>query len=462
MLMVSEANMERVLESLKAGRMDAADISEANLVDKILCAMQREGISQGMAQSFTDVRERRSIPFDIIMLSGVAAKMKVHMSLTDIPMAIQDTQTLAELGYCLWESEREVGRGLMDEGSIRYLAGNTDATTWFEGYNGYFREHLLPNLGVGANIHILDCTKVEVNMKNGNYEGAGVVKDPDGSLHRGYKLATLRGIYGDTGMIEEVRFGSIETHDLTLSKEMVLSTPLLKEGDVLVMDRGFLSREVLNALKRRGVDVYIPLRKGMEAYEVAVSAAKMEGQWHSHPNDKRKEQRIAFAGMLGAYWQSEKPEEDVPINGCVVWDTKKDDYYVFVTTDTNVRARQLLKTYELRPEIEEDFRQVKDFWKLEDFRSRKLPVIAFHLVCTLLGYLFFQVYIQMEEGKGLAGKSLPVALKHYEKHKEKQAKSVIVCIGQYFAVFALLPFIQLYASLDAHVRARLDRVLALV
>lgn len=42
-----------------------------------------------------------------------------------------------------------------------------------------------------------------------------------------------------------------------------------------------------------------------------------------------------------------------------------------MTTDTNRTARQIINTYGLRPEIEEDFRQMKDFRKLEDFKSTK-------------------------------------------------------------------------------------------
>jgi hypothetical protein len=37
-------------------------------------------------------------------------------------------------------------------------------------------------------------------------------------------------------------------------------------------------------------------------------------------------------------WESERHEEDVPINSRVVWD--KGEYYVFVTTDTEKTARK--------------------------------------------------------------------------------------------------------------------------
>jgi len=458
MVMISEKDKARVLESMKAGCIDAACGSEAGLVDEIIRVMHNKGLTEGLCGSFEDHRERKAIPFALVLLLAIAAKMKVNTSLTDIPFGIKDTQTLEELGFCLWDSERDLRKGLADEGSIRAIVGKHRDEEWFEGYNHFVQGAAFAVLEAQPSLHILDCTKIEVNLKNHHYEGAGYMRDEEGG-HRGYKLSTLRGITGDQGIIEEVRFGSIETHDLALSREMLFETPVLREGDKLLEDRGFLSRPVMNRLKmERKVDTFVPLRKDMEAYEMAVSLAKEAGKWSAHPNPKRKTQVFAQVDSLGAYWISDNPEEDVELTGCVVWDKKKDAYYVFVTTDMEMDARLLLKTYELRPEIEEDYRQIKDYWKIEHFLSRKKNVIAFHIVMTLLGYLFFQIYMQTEEGAAYAGQSLPVALK---KYRPKKPLNVIVAAGQYFASFPLLEMMQLYASLAADVRQRLDVVLAL-
>jgi len=311
-----------------------------------------------------------------------------------------------------------------------------------------------------ADVHILDCTELEVALRNENYEESSVVK-LDGETRRGYKLSTLRGITGDSGIIEDIRFGTLKDHDLELSRTMILTSPMLKPQDVLINDRGFLSRDILNELKvRRKVDTYVPLRKNMLAYEDAVSIAKSSNQWQAHPNRKRKTQKIALVEDAGTLWQSECPESDVMLNACVVWDTKDDSYYVFVTTDTAKNARQIIQTYELRPEIEEDYRQLKDFWRLEDFKSTKINVIAFHIVCTLLGYLMFQLYVCTDEGSCWSGKSLPVILKKYiPPHKPK---SVIVYSGQFFAIFPFLEFLHIYSDLDPLTRNALDSVLALL
>jgi hypothetical protein len=308
--------------------------------------------------------------------------------------------------------------------------------------------------------YVIDCTKLEVELSNENYEESSVTKE-DGKAYRGYKISTLRGIKDDSGIIEDIRFGTIKEHDLELSCEMILKSPMLKAHDILINDRGFLSREILNELKtRREVDTYIPLRKNMDAYKDAVSIAKREKIWNAHTNKNRKTQKIALVKGIGPMWQSDCPKHDTALNACVVWDTKDDEYYVFVTTDTSKSAKQIIQTYELRPEIEEDYRQLKDFWCLEDFKSTKINVIAFHVVCTLLGYLMFQLYVGLEAGSQWAGKSLPVILKKYIP--PVKPKSVIIYSGQYFAVFPLIEFLHIYASLDVSFRSRLDDVLALV
>jgi len=109
-----------------------------------------------------------------------------------------------------------------------------------------------------------------------------------------------------------------------------------------------------------------------------------------------------------------------------------------MTTDTNRIARQIINTYELRTEIEEDFRQMKDFWKLEDFKSTKYNYITYHIIMTLIGYLYFQLYKNLEEGRACIGKSLPAAAKNY---KERRPKSVIIYVGQYIGVFPFLEFL---------------------
>lgn len=463
MLRSCNENKMSVLEQVRNGQLDAIELSTSNLVDDIILTMHTNNILDYLNQGIKDKRNHNTtIPYQVIWASAIAAKMKVHSSLTDIPFAINDHRVLAELGYSLYDSDGNIGASLMNEGSLRFLIGKYKTEDFICGYNNTVQKHIMPGLNIESNIHILDCTDLEVNFDNRNYEGAGVAYGKrmiDGTkyLARGYKLATLRGLVDNSGLIEDIRIGSLNTHDLTLSCEMLLTSPVLKEGDILINDRGFLSRCLMNHLKtKRKVDTYIPLRKDMESYNIAVAVAKETNIWQNHPNKKFSRQRICLVTDLGNYWPSENEQEDVPINGCVVWDTAVDSYTVFVTTDTTKSAEMILKTYLIRPEIEEDYRQLKDFWRLEDFKSTKLNMICFHIVCVLFGYLFFQLYTMLPDGEKYANKSLPVLLKSYAA---KTLSYVILYAGNEFCILNLFEMMEVYSKLSGKAKEKIKTVL---
>lgn len=421
--------------------------------------MKKRGIVDCIAESIEDKRaDNTTIPFELVLALSIGAKMKSKTSLSDIPYAITDHRVIAELGYNVIDTDINLENGLMRESSLRFLVGKYSYDELFSSYNKAIQEYIMPKEEIKPDIHILDCTKLCVNYKNMNYEMAGIGRDNDGNVAKGYKLATIRGIVEDSGIIEEICFGAMNIHDLELSKDMLKNTKVFKRGDILINDRGFLDRELTNYLKtERGVDTYIPLKNNMQAYNMAVSAAKLDNKWEQHPT--REKQKIAFVTDLAPFWESDTPKNDVSINGVVVWDTETDSYFVFVTTDTTVSAKQIIKTYELRPEIEEDYRQLKDFWKLEDFKSTKLNMIAFHIISTLFGYLFFQLYVIKDDGKKYSHKSFPIILKNYNS---QIMPYLIFYAKDEFGILTIIEFAQIYSSCCKERRKELDEIFNLL
>lgn len=191
---------------------------------------------------------------------------------------------------------------------MRKLISKYTSGEWVDFYNHYVQDSLVKKLEIQPCIHILDCTKIPVNLENENYEEATVVKI-DGKTFRGYKLGVLRGLLDDSGIVEEIVFGTIKTHDMEQCRDMLRNTVCFKEGDILINDRGFLSREMTNDLKtRRKVDTYLPARENMTIFQDAVQMAKTSGKWKNHPNRKRKTQEIQLVTGLGHYGKVMIPE----------------------------------------------------------------------------------------------------------------------------------------------------------
>lgn len=433
MLRICKDDKQKVLNKIKTKQLNKISQSSSDFVDDIILSMYDNDILSCLNDGFPEKRKRNSfIPKDIIMALAIAAKMKNRTSLTDIPYAIQDHRTLSRLGYSA------VGKdsGWMTEGTIRHWIGKYSSKEFFNYYNSVVQDHIFKRKDINPSIHILDCTKIAVNFENKNYENSTISIDRKGNKMRGYKLASLRGIVEDTGIIEEVKFGTASTHDVELSFDMLKNTKCFKDGDILIMDRGFISRELINHLKNeRNIDVYIPVKKRMEVYDLAVGIAESNDDWNPHPT--RSKQMICHVNNIGDYWRYSK--EDVDLNSCVVWDEETQSYSVFITTDLTKSAKDIVMTYELRPEIEEDFRQLKEFWKLEDFKSTKYDVISFHIVCVLFGYLFYQLYLLTKEGEKYIGKCLPVILKNY---KRKYKNYLVLYADDYFCTMKLKEFIE--------------------
>ena len=223
MIRLCKYNQKNILDKIRNGQLDAIALSTTNLIDDIILKMNYYNIFNCLEEYIPDFRANNTvIPYKLIWASAIAAKMRVQTSLTDIPYAIYDHKTLAELGYTLIDDSGNLKNGLMQEGSLRFLLGKYNPILFMGGYIYTVQKGILPLLNIEPNIHILDCTDLEVNFKNSNYEMAGVSHSKrDDKLTRGYKLSTLRGIVNDTGIIEDIRFSSIEIHDLNLSEEMV-------------------------------------------------------------------------------------------------------------------------------------------------------------------------------------------------------------------------------------------------
>ena len=101
-------------------------------------------------------------------------------------------------------------------------------------------------VGRGRRIHILDTTRVEVPLETGTYECSGVVKNDDGTYARGYKLATLRTLFDSAGLLSQVAMSRIQVHDVALMSSLFGARPVLRAGDLLLEDRGFIDGATLS------------------------------------------------------------------------------------------------------------------------------------------------------------------------------------------------------------------------
>lgn len=337
-------------------------------------------------------------------------------------------------------------------------------------------------------IYILDCVKIPINLLNDNFELSTVI-NYEGNPMRGYKLGVLRMVTDFGGIIVKLIDGTISDSDIKLVEDEIVDFDLLKKGDYLIMDRGFVKIEFVKKLVEKGINVITPLKKNMDAYKEGLEQIKSipEEMWLDHPNADRKGQKVFLLKNLKGTWLTDSEKEKKPakymesaleFTGCVVRiDTKEkknkkvveslrkaintedetdtlyeDNKYIYIiiaSTNTELSPQSMIRYYEMRPEIEEDFRQLKDIWGICTITSTKYKFVMCHLSVCILAYNLFVMFKSTDKGKKYINKTIKTITKEEQRDRypANEARYVVIS-GKYFYVYRLWELFIFFKKLD--------------
>src|SRR4030095_9280291 len=250
----------------------------------------------------------------------------------------------------------------------------------------------------------------------------------------------------------QVGLSAIQVHDVTLCRPLLEQASVLRAGDLRLEDRGFLDGAMLSHLKRqRRVDVIMPLKANRLATQEAIQLADMADRWESHPS--RAAQSIALVRDVEHMWT----EGAVPLNACVIrfWNKKRKrtDHIVLVTTDLELNAPWIVRHYEERPEIEQDYEQMKSGgWQLKKLSSTRYSEIVFYVLTVVLSYSLYHLFANTQAGARFADKTRQAIA--FDQLRT-QRTHIIVYAGGYFEIFETLRFVQLVLQLPSTVQEQL-------
>jgi hypothetical protein len=502
-------NGEAVRQAIELGEIAHIETAREELTDEFLLFAIESGLLKTWAGSFPEPRCEPEIAMEVILPAHIAARFAGLYSMRKAGYVLRSARVLGALGYSVEVINPEQGlsvRGTSDDKlfsgdvvrkllvqmeqqadlsqsvrrppaepsvavKVRERASRRAAkhpvdeaeaearahkvaeqfVDWYNQHVGGSMLHYA-RLGPGRRLHILDTTRIEVCLETGTYECSGVVKNADGTLSRGYKLATLRTLLDSAGVLTQVALSAIHVHDMALCRPLLEAAPVLRAGDLLLEDRGFLDGATVSDLKRqRRVDVIIPLKANMLATQEAMQLAEMAGTWQTHPS--RPEQTIALVRGVEHMWA----ECEVPLNACVIryWNTKKKctDHIVLVTTDLQLNASWIVRHYEERPEIEQDYEQMKSGgWQLKKLSSTRYSEIVFYVLTVVLSYSLSHLFANTQRGMRFADQTRQALA--FEQLRT-QHTHIIVYAGGHFEIFETLHFVQMVLQLSPPVQERL-------
>ena len=182
-----------------------------------------------------------------------------------------------------------------------------------------------------------------------------------------------------------------------------------------------------------------------------MQLAVRQDAWHAPPS--RAHQHIAFVKGVEHLWDA----CHVPLNACVIrsWNRKKDilDHIVLVTTDQRLTGPWIVRHYEERPEIEQDYEHMKSGgWQLKKLSSTRYSEIVFYLATVVLSYSLYHLFCNTQAGVRFADKTRQ-ALAFAQLRSRRT--HVIVYAGGYFEIFETLSFARFLLQLPAVAQERL-------
>jgi hypothetical protein len=505
---------EAVRRAIELGEMAHIETASEELTDEFLLFALESGLSKTWADAFPDPRDEPEIGMEVLLPAHMAARFAGLYSMRKAGYVLRSARVLGALGYSVEVIKPEHGLSLCgtlddklfsgdvvrkllvkmeqqadvsqpvrwppqeprvavkvrERASRRAVKQTVDAVEaearaqkvaeqLVDWYNQHVGVSMLQHarLSRGRRIHILDTTHVEVALETGTYECSGVVKNEDGTYSRGYKLATLRTLMDSAGLLSQVALAAIHVHDVALCRPLLEKAPVLRPGDLLLEDRGFLDGATVSELKRqRRVDVIVPLKANMLATQEAIQLAEMADQWEPHPS--RTNQRIALVRGVEHMWS----ECEVPLNACVIrfWNKKKKrtDHIVLVTTDLALNASWVVRHYEECPEIEQDYEQMKSGgWQLNKLSSTRYSEIVFYVLTVVLSYSLYHLFSNTQAGARFADKTRQAIA--FEQLRT-QRTHILVYAGGHFEIFETLNFVQMILQLSPSVQKQLRTWLA--
>ncbi len=449
------------------------------------------GLISNITNSFKDISDYPTkYPYSLFITAGITSRIKRLVATASMPFALTLKSSINKIGYNILK-QRADGT-YFSNGAFRDYILNTKAEKLQEGFR-VLNHDILKNNNLKPTIHILDATKITVNMFNGNYENTSCITDETGNKIKGYKLSALYGIYEDQLVHESSQVDTLKVHDLTAGKELIANYPNIKANDIILIDRGYTSFDWFYELKENGVYIITPAKKDSDILKNALSlvgvkildqikgnskrllrenesSKESKTKWLPHPNKKRKNQEYATVKNITVYESIKKSSRSFDVNAVVIRFKKEakdidatdtfthyyEDsiyrYAVIYTTDLTKQGKEIIELYEKRMKIEEQFKQLKSNWDLCKLTSTKYNFIIFQLLATITSMGVVQLFTLLEAGKQYKNCSLQTITKKLDIHGKYNKTDLLVSSKDVFASYKLSEAFELIMNKDINIQ----------
>jgi hypothetical protein len=466
-------DQNKVLESLKAGSIDYADLSQWSFADEFLCFTMQLKFLEFADRTYPNPRKKNEVPIWFLIASQFVLRLHGSRNYDHLKYFLNSGALLTKIGFNTVahgavgfnQKNKYERKTAVDPSTVRKFFKDTPAEEIRQWYNDdlqrWFKAHKVYDT---KGLFVLDQTHLVV-PKNSNYADAAMMPvDEHGQLYKNlnkmteeqkkglvyhpcYTLSLLLHINasGDLHHISGYDFGPGNEDELVQARNIVPNfcennPGVMKE---LIVDRGYIDGPDIGTLKQKyKVDVLIPLKRNMDDYKDALEIANRKNKW------KLTEQKTNEGGKLLKetvtthvermdLWEECPVHLDIYVSKTKRWDEKKQKYeqytWALAATKKYPSEKAAIERYGLRVIIEERNKQLKCSWNISNFPSPSKGLMETHVGFTLLSYSLLQLYLRRKDLKDITHRAIDTL-----KREERMGKNVVLVYAEdSFAVLDL-------------------------
>jgi len=533
-LVVFEEKKSLIWEALQEGEFDYMESASEVFETDFFRFIKAKPILSKLAETYPTPRKKEEVPLLFYVASDLSMRLHGVHAFDAFPMVVQAGGMLNIFGppggrkvthpdtgeltvYCEgFNNKNHYDRqSPCDPDYLRKMAKDTpadelinwfnqDVVSLFRSQRAFDKEGLF--LGDASYLFVPDNPNYEGSVKllfdesdhplsSKQYEGLSDEKKIGCRFRRCYKMVTLLHtnrsldyfLFVAVKVLSGKESESSVLYDLVRDFVNVAGKGVIKR---LIVDRGFLDGKAISTCKKDyGVDVLIPLRRGMDIYEdamalfqlpdvdwVRVDEPKAEEKKEARPRPaavvkrekkrqetlrERKEKNTPCpkdivvkreAAAIGHFrsWSSCEIPLTVVANREVYADGHQEMWLLIDTQEVKESGR-LREEYHLRTALEERYRQLKCFSNLTHFTSRAFSLVVNQTVFIMLAYNLLQFYFLRQDKKALNKKPMP----HIRRQLLPADNYVIVYWQNYYGLFKPYELIGFVVQLSEEARKKI-------
>lgn len=483
---IYEESKVKVLNGLKQGCLDYLDLADWTFQDKFFAFLLGIRFFEICAASYPTPRAKEEVPLWFLLACKVQMKLHTTSSFEKLPGILRSGAILSRVKFNVGglnggfnNKNRRERISPIHHDTARKFFKDTDPEELRDWHNKDVQQFIRKNRGFDKHgIFLLDQTHVVV-PENENYKSAvrmpvdehGQLIDMTNMTEEQKKGVKYRPCYA---LSELMHIGKEDQSFIFAGyqwgagnvDELVQGKPLVRDFvnavgkgvmKLLIVDRGYIDGKFISMVKLELYsDILVPLRCNMDALTDAIKIAESCNYKWGKYNEYTK-YSIRYVEEVTVVEDVDMWDKcELPLHISIMRVTGSDGsvkYWGLATTFRPTNSKEAFKLYELRSQVEERHRQIKNFWYINKFTSPHESLIESHIMFSLLTYSLIQLYLNKAHLNKLANKTI-TSLKNEE---QMGINSVIVYSGKYFAVFDLDDYTEIIVDLKEEARLRLQK-----